>query len=251
MRARYGIGKAAAMTSATVACGFFIACGLLAGVAVGGCTNKTIIEVADAAPNAPAPEPDAGEPLPDGGDGGDANAPSDGLCHAAPAKGYADQPYAPPASAYAGVCTDRQIAAYIECASGTQASCAEVTSDCKYCIEPKDPAAGNYWGPYAPLSSIEYGPNVAGCGAVINGDTTTTGCGSKLTDYLQCVHLACDHCEADHDACLDDAYRGDCEKPLADAKYACPKDVRDCYPRSTDHPGDRIARIIKRFCGTL
>ena len=37
---------------------------------------------------------------------------------------------------------------------------------------------------------------------------------------------------------------------LADAKYACPKDVRDCYPRSTDQQGDRMIRIITRFCGS-
>ncbi len=226
---------------------FFAACLLAGGLFAGGCTTTSILNVADAGGDAVSPSADASE---GGGDGGGEVAAPDGLCHPAPAKSYRGQPYSPPFSSYAGACTAREISAYVECYSGVQGSCAEVTPDCKYCIEPKPAAAGDAWGPYAPVSRIEYAPNVAGCGAVINGDTTTTGCGRKLTDYLACVDLACGHCEADHRTCLEEAYRGDCEKPLADAKYACPKDVRDCYPRSTDQQGDRMIRIITRFCGS-
>jgi len=157
------------------------------------------------------------------------------------------------------VCTDRQLAAWVECGQGDNASCQEFNADrglCSQCIGPADALSGR-WGPLVVRpGTYETAVNAPGCGALINHDTSTTGCGKKLADYTGCVHYACDHCNTGdnafdaYNACALEADHGGCKPELDAVKSGCTKDIHDCYVRPTDQGADRMIRVIKLFCGT-
>lgn len=65
----------------------------------------------------------------------------------------------------------------------------EVPTLCARCI--LSGGAGG-WGPFVAVDDSDAVTlNSAGCGALINGDTTTTGCGKALAESEACLDFTC------------------------------------------------------------
>jgi hypothetical protein len=152
------------------------------------------------------------------------------------------------------VCTDRQIDLYFECVYGNSASCIAMNADagsaCRECIDFGSPASG-YAGPLVTLATSGGSVNSAGCGALVNGDTTATGCGKALADQEGCFDVTClDECPNDYAGCVKQSAATQCKSFVVAAKAACPVDASECYVRSTDANSEAvIKRVFKRFCG--
>jgi hypothetical protein len=217
------------------------------------CTSTEIVDVTiegDAEAAAPT-LPDAATDSPvDAADAADAN---DGKCHPISASGFTTAPYAPPTGAYQGLCTDAQIASFIDCANGNMAACADAQGDggsCLACIESRstDPK----WGPLV-ITGASSELNEAGCVALANNDTTTTGCGQANANYTGCLHYTCrDACpDTLYFACAVETVKTSCKAFTSASTAACSTSGSDCYALPSDGANDLTKRLIKRFCGSM
>ena len=224
---------------------------------VNACTTTEVVDVPfdGGGTDAPVTVADAA------GDGTivDANADvvaDDGACHPASAAGFTGEPYKPPSGGYQGVCTDLQIKSLLDCAGGNMTACADLQTDagasCMACaVTPKGAAL---WGPLVQSpGSAGTELNEAGCAALDNNDTTTTGCGQALANYTGCLHYTCrDQCPgADYYACAVETKSTSCKVFAAAPKTKCTSAGTECFGQAGDTSNDLATRLIKRFCGTL
>jgi hypothetical protein len=236
----------AALTAAPIA--------IAAITATAACNTTTYVDVpydggSDAAT---APEPPAAPDATDATSAADTSAPPATGCHPISSAAFTKAPYAPPTAGYQALCSDAQIKAYIGCANGKSADCALLTADggssCKTCIESKqsDPT----WGPVV-FEGKTLRVNEAGCGALYQGDTGTTGCGQGLADYTGCLAFTCrDQClGSDYFACATEARGTECKSIVNGLKSKCTADVSACFAQKNDTADSLMARIITRFCG--
>jgi hypothetical protein len=169
---------------------------------------------------------------PAGDDAG--SAPPDGACSPANVQSYSPR-WTPP-KPHASSCTSDQIASYAACLASTgptSAACAEwttpdsgVNADCAGCIADSNSTDPN-WGPIVDTDSVRQ-LNVAGCMALVNGDTGGTGCAGQYQALAGCESAACaTNCtnavSNQLAACVSEADNGGCSNLLAAA--ACVNDA--------------------------
>jgi hypothetical protein len=212
-----------------------------------GGPDSASLAAADSAPAADAAVADAASV------DGATDAPiDDGKCHPTSSAGLPKGVYAPPTGKNQGLCTDAQIQAYVDCRNGKTSACADLTDGgtaCMSCIETDRNAPA--WGPIVTSGgSIQL--NEAGCGALANDDTTTTGCGQGLADYTECLAYTCrTQCTgSDYFECATEARSTECKSVVTSLKATCTADVSACFAQSTDTADSLSRRLIKRFCGS-
>lgn len=176
---------------------------------------------------------------------------NDGKCHPVSSADLQKASYAPPTGGSQNLCSDELINAYVECQKGDDAACAKLDGDagasCLSCIETKRNAPA--WGP---ILVGPFGVNEAGCGALNNADTGTTGCGQGLADYTACLQYTCrSQCPgADYFDCATEARNTVCKSYVNALKSTCTEDVSACFAQNTDTVDTLVTRIIRRFCGS-
>ena len=224
---------------------------------VTACNTTTFVDVPfDGGPDSATPANLDGSVLPeaasDAATGADAAPPDDGKCHPISSAGMPKATYAPPTGDHQGVCTDLQIQAYVDCKSGKPSACATLAdagASCTSCIESDRSAAA--WGPIV-IGGGSFELNEAGCGALANADTTTTGCGQGLADYTECLQYTCrTQCiGSEYFDCATEARTTECKPIVTALKSKCTADVGACFAQKSDTTDSLSIRIIKRFCGS-
>ena len=223
---------------------------------VSACSTTTIVDVPydGGADSATPADPDGSvlsEAATDAATDADATVP-DGKCHPVSSAGMPKATYAPPTGANQGLCSDLQIQAYVDCKGGKASACAELAdggTSCTSCIESDRSAAA--WGPIV-LGGGSFELNEAGCGALANADTTTTGCGQGLADYTECLQYTCrTQCiGSEYFDCATEARATECKSIVTGLKSTCTADVGACFARKSDTADSLSLRLIKRFCGS-
>jgi len=124
---------------------------------------------------------------------------SDAACSPASVQSYAPR-WTPP-KPHTSSCTVAQIASYTACvASGespTSAACAPwlganalpANTDCRTCFTASS-STDSAWGPVVDTSALQQ-INVAGCMALVAGDTGGTGCAGQYEALQGCESAAC------------------------------------------------------------
>ncbi len=223
---------------------------------VSACNTTTFVDVPfDGGADSASADLD-GSAVPDAEDaasdtGVDTAAP-DTKCHPISSAGIPKTTYAPPTGGYQAACTDEQIQAYVDCNSGKTSACAGVAdggASCKSCIETDRNAAA--WGPIV-TSGGSFELNEAGCGALYNADTTTSGCGQGLADYTACLQYTCrSQCfGSEYFDCATEARTTECKSFVTSLKATCTADVSACFAQKADTTSSLSLRLIKRFCGS-
>lgn len=235
--------SSAVLLSVPLAMAAFSACTTTTTTFVDGPVDSGALETTEeAADAAEAPPPDAATEKPD-----------DGKCHPTSSAGLAKAAYAPPRGGYLGTCTGAMITSYVACSvSKTASACNDLETDgglaCIRCIESEesDPA----WGPLVTREG-ELTVNEAGCGALNNADTGTSGCGQGLASYTECLAYTCGgQCTgAEYTSCANEARVTECKSTVDTLKSSCTADVGECFASPGDTAATLLTRVINRFCG--
>jgi hypothetical protein len=174
----------------------------------------------------------------------------------------------PPTGFNQGKCTDFQIAAFVDCLTGTTdaATCKPFLLDAanKPCLQcAATPATAATYGPLVDGNVGTY-VNVAGCVAQASGEVSATGCGAETLALSQCEQAACEAncpvsasstgaevmellaCERKSDATSCKAFATDAA--CADALTADGGAASICAQTSTRF-ADNAKAMVKLFCG--
>jgi len=201
--------------------------GLIATVAVAGCSSTTVQDTSgDAAAATDAPKGDATKPKTDGSAEEDTGAPAAGTCPTLDAIDATALPWKAPTK-LTGACTEKELSdlvTYVGANSGAKYADWKKTVSglsCSSCIFGKETDAT--WKPLLEDASGQLvGLNVGGCIAIASGNEK---CGQSYQNWFDCRFEACTDCPNGDTAalqkCLAAASKGACKKAFDDAGTVC------------------------------